>query len=172
MWQHIDVQADWRRSWTYRRAPNARHFVGFVNVPVQAPFLYGYSETPPPPPIKSPFTTPWGYGGNILDVNPRVLTGVQKLRNEEVRSGSKRHRHFAGFFNVPILHRHGTNLFIRWFRHNAPLVAFYDTLGIRRTFSRLKPPAPSRGKIELKMKHWKYRYKVCYWRTVGPILSV
>ena len=26
-----------------------------------------------------------------------------------------------------------------------PLVAFYDTLGIRRTYSRLKPPASSRG---------------------------
>ena len=62
-----------------------------------------------------------------------------------LRSGSQRHRHFAGFFNVPVLHRHGTNLFIRWFRHTAPLVAFYDTLGIRRTHSRLKPPASSRG---------------------------
>ena len=61
-----------------------------------------------------------------------------------LRSGSQRHGHFAGFFNVPVLHRHGTNLFIRWFRHTAPLVAFYDTLGIRRTYSRLKPPASSR----------------------------
>ena len=31
--------------------------------------------------------------------------------------GSQRHRHFAGFFNVPVIHRHVTNLFIRWFRH-------------------------------------------------------
>ena len=23
MWRHIDVQADWRRRWTYGRAPNA-----------------------------------------------------------------------------------------------------------------------------------------------------
>ena len=23
MWRHIDVQADWRRSWTYGRTPNA-----------------------------------------------------------------------------------------------------------------------------------------------------
>ena len=35
-------------------------------------------------------------------------------------SGSQRHRHFAGFFNVPVPHRHGTTLFIRWFRHTAP----------------------------------------------------
>ena len=37
-----------------------------------------------------------------------------------LRSGSQRHRHFAGFFNVPVLHRHGTTLFIRGFRHTAP----------------------------------------------------
>ena len=30
-----------------------------------------------------------------------------------------------------------------------PLVAFYDTLGIRRTYSRLKPPASSRGSFML-----------------------
>ena len=29
-----DVQADWRRNCTYGRAPNARHFAGFFNVPV------------------------------------------------------------------------------------------------------------------------------------------
>ena len=33
-----------------------------------------------------------------------------------------------------------------WLYNGAPLVAFYDTLGIRRTSSRLKPPASSRGK--------------------------
>ena len=37
-----------------------------------------------------------------------------------LRSGSQRHRHFAGFFNVPVLQRHGTTLFMRWFRHTAP----------------------------------------------------
>ena len=38
MWRHIDVQADWRRSWTYGRAPNAIDIsVGFFNVPVLAP---------------------------------------------------------------------------------------------------------------------------------------
>ena len=67
-----------------------------------------------------------------------------------LRSGSQRHIHLAGFFNVPVQHRHRTNLFIRWFRHTAPLVAFYDTLGIRKTYSRLKPPAPSRGRNALK----------------------
>ena len=41
-------------------------------------------------------------------------------KNLYLRSGSQRHRHFVGFFNVPVLHRHGTTLFIRWFRHTAP----------------------------------------------------
>ena len=31
-----------------------------------------------------------------------------------------------------------------WLYNGAPLVAFYDTLGIRRTYSRLKPTASSR----------------------------
>ena len=73
----------------------------------------------------------------------RCADGLKKLLY--LRSGSQRHRHFAWFFNVPVIHRHGTTLFIRWFRHTAPLVAFYDTLGIRMTYSRLNPPAPWRG---------------------------
>ena len=36
-----------------------------------------------------------------------------------------------------------------WLYNGAPLVAFYDTLGIRRTSSRLKPPASSRGATDL-----------------------
>ena len=39
--------------------------------------------------------------------------------------------------------------------NDAPLVAFYDTLGIRRTYSRLKPPASSRGsKCEMIGAYW------------------
>ena len=57
----------------------------------------------------------------------------------------------------------GTNLFIRWFRHTAPLVTFYDTLGIRRTYSRLKPPAPSRGFFIFSCFCWnKYTYSILY----------
>ena len=37
MRRHIDVQVDWRSCLTYGRAPNARDFFGFFNVPVQAP---------------------------------------------------------------------------------------------------------------------------------------
>ena len=68
--------------------------------------------------------------------------GLKKLY---LRSGSQRHRLFAGFFNVPVLHWHGTNLFIRWFRHTAPLVAFYDTLGIRGRILDLNPRRPHWG---------------------------
>ena len=75
-----------------------------------------------------------------------------------LRSGSQRHRHFVGFFNVPVLHRHGTTLFIRWFRHTS--VAFYDTFGIRRTYSRLKPPASSRG------SNWKTSWTSQYFDQV------
>ena len=32
-----------------------------------------------------------------------------------------------------------------WLYNGAPLVAFYDTLGIRRTYSRLKPPGVLTG---------------------------
>ena len=56
------------------------------------------------------------------------------------RSGFQRHRHFAGFANMPVLHRHGTT-FLYGDSDTIPhSVAFNDTLGIRRTYSRLKPP--------------------------------
>ena len=41
MWRHIDVQADWRSSCTYGRAPNA------VAPTRDHPFLYGDSDTQP-----------------------------------------------------------------------------------------------------------------------------
>ena len=63
----------------------------------------------------------WGYGGYILDLNPRVPTGKVRL----------------GYCFTPYQRL--------WPYNGAPLVAFYDTLGIRRTYSRLKPPASSRG---------------------------
>ena len=52
--------------------PRHRHFVGFFNVPVQAPTrdppLYGYSEKPPH--FSRLLRHAWGYGGHILDLNP------------------------------------------------------------------------------------------------------
>ena len=75
MWRHIYVQADWRRSWTYGRAPNA------------------------------------------IDISQGSLTCPSKLR-------------------------HGTNLFIRWFRHTAPISRLLRHAKIRRTHSRLNSPGP------------------------------
>ena len=56
--------------------PRHRHFVGFFNVPVQTPTrdppFYGYSEKPPH--FSRLLRHAWGYGGHILDFNPRVPT--------------------------------------------------------------------------------------------------
>ena len=54
----------------------------------------------------------------------RCAGGLKKKLKLYLRSGSQRHRHFAGFFNVPVLHRHGTNL-------------FYTVIPTHRPFSRL-----------------------------------
>ena len=40
------------------------------------------------------------------------------LKKLYLRSDSQRHRHFVGFFNVPVLHRHGTTLFVPRFRES------------------------------------------------------
>ena len=47
----------------------------------------------------------------------RCAGGLKKLY---LRSGSQRHRHFVGFFNVPVLYWHGATLFVRLFRETAP----------------------------------------------------
>ena len=46
------------------------------------------------------------------DISVICVKAQMCRRTEEfgLRSGSKRHRHFAGFFNLLVLHRHGTNL--------------------------------------------------------------
>ena len=56
-----------------------RHFVGFFNVPVQAPTRGHpfYTVLPTHRPIYSPFTTRLGYGERILDLNPRRPHGGQ-----------------------------------------------------------------------------------------------
>ena len=82
MWRHIDVQADWRRSWTYGRAPNAIDISqGSLTCPSK--HRHGtnlfYTVIPTHRPNKSPFTTRWGYGGHILDLTPRALTGVRHI---------------------------------------------------------------------------------------------
>ena len=69
------------------RSGSQRHrlFVGFFNVPVQAPTRgeIFYTVIPTNRPIQLPFTTRWGYGGHILDFTPppRVPTGADSQRS-------------------------------------------------------------------------------------------
>ena len=53
-----------------------------------------------------------------------------------------------GSLTCPWKDRHGANLFIRLFRKTAQLEAFYDTLSIRRIYSRLNPRVPTRQNRE------------------------
>ena len=54
-----------------------RHFVGFLNVPHQAPTRGHpfYTVIPRNRPIYSPFTTRWRHGRHILDLTPRSSGG-------------------------------------------------------------------------------------------------
>ena len=57
--------------------------------------------------------------------------------------GLPRHRHFVGFFNVPVLAPTRDHPFYTVIRTHHPISSpFTITLGIRRTHSRLTPPPP------------------------------
>ena len=98
----------------------------------------------------------WLFNVTINDISVIYVTahgcasGLKKKL--DLRSGSQRHRHFVGFFNVPTDTDHPFYTVIP--THRPHLVAFYDTLGIRRTHSRIKPPASSRGLLD---GHWTLR---------------
>ena len=68
-----------------------RHYVGFINVPVQAPTrsqpFYGYSEKPPH--FSRVLRHAWGYGGHILDITPG-------------RGREKRKRDKSNFKQIPL----------------------------------------------------------------------
>ena len=80
MWRHMDVQADWRRSWTYGRAPNAIDISqGSLTCPSKHRhgtnlFIRWFRHTAP---FSRLLRSRWGYGGHILDLTPRALTGDQ-----------------------------------------------------------------------------------------------
>ena len=75
---------------------------------------------------------------SVIYVTAHICAGGLK-KKLDLRSGSQRHRHFVGFFNVPIQAPTRNQPF---HTDTSPqLVAFYDTLGIRRTRSRLNPQA-------------------------------
>ena len=56
-----------------------------------------------------------------------------------------------------------------WLYNGAPLVAFYDTLGIRRTYSRLKPPASPRGSTGKKKIASQFNFT---YRYIDDVLSI
>ena len=70
-------------------------------------------------------------------------SGRQK-KKLNIRSVSQRHRHFIGFFNMPI--PAPTRATLLWlFRENAPFqLPFTMRMRIQRTYSRLKPPGTPR----------------------------
>ena len=61
----------------------------------------------------------------------------------DLRSGSQCHKHFVGFFNVPVQAPTRDRLFYGYSEKPSHLVAFYDTLGIRMTYYHLKPRGPN-----------------------------
>ena len=78
----------------------------------------------------------------------RCAGGLKKLY---LPSGSQRHRHSVGFFNVPVLHRHGTTLFIRLFRETTPFSRLLrHDWNTGDVFSTLTPhPTSSRGELSM-----------------------
>ena len=93
----------------------------------------------------------------------RCAGGMKKL---DLRSGSQRHRHFAGFFNVPVLaptRDHPFNTVIP--THHPIKSPFTITLGIRRTHSRLNPPPPPPGPHEGIFSCNSYRSDISFYKT-------
>ena len=56
-------------------------------------------------------------------------------------------RHFVGFFNVPVLHRHGIPFLYGYSEKPPHFVAFYDTLGYGGCILVLNLPASAKGHI-------------------------
>ena len=72
----------------------------------------------------------------------RCAGGLKKLY---LRSGSQRHRHFAGFFNVPVLYRHGTTVLCGDSDTSPHLVAFTTRWGYGGRILDLNPRRPHGG---------------------------
>ena len=80
---YAHVQADWRRSCTYGRAPNPTGISqGSLTCPPYTdtgpPFLYGESDTPSHL-VAFYDTGCWGYGGRILDNLHQLETRIWQL---------------------------------------------------------------------------------------------
>ena len=69
-----------------------------------------------------------------------ICDGTGGLKKKwDRRSGSQRHRHFLGFFNVLVQAPTRGHPFYGYSEKPSHLVAFYNTLGIRRAYYHLKP---------------------------------
>ena len=75
----------------------------------------------------------WSFNVTINDISVIYVTahrcagGLKKL---DLRSGSQRHRHSVGFFNVPVQASTRGHPLYGYFEKPPHLVAFYDTLGL------------------------------------------
>ena len=71
MWRHRSAGGLKKTLYLRSGSQRHRHFVSSLKclsyTDTGPTFLYGDSDTPP---LLSPFTTRWGYGGRILDLNP------------------------------------------------------------------------------------------------------
>ena len=65
-------------------------------------------------------------------------------KNLCLQSGYQRHRHFVGFFNVPIQAPTRGHSFYSYSEKLPHLLTINVTLGIRRTYSHLNPRVPTR----------------------------
>ena len=81
------------------------------------------------------------YDISVIYVTAHICAGGLK-KKLYLRSGSQRHRHFVGFFNVPVQAPTRGHPFYTVIPRNRPILApFTITLRIRRTHSRLNPRA-------------------------------
>ena len=91
----------------------------------------------------------WSFNVTCNDISVIYVTahrcagGLKKKL--DLRSGSQRYRHFVRFFNVPVQAPTRGHHFYGYSEKLPYLVAFYDTLGIPRTYSHLKPPGSPWG---------------------------
>ena len=82
----------------------------------------------------------------------RCAGGLKKKL--DLRSGSERHRHFVGFFNVPVLAPTRGQPFYDYSEKPPISVAFSTRMGTRKTYSLLTPTGSHGGSD---MKSIKYK---------------
>ena len=101
----------------------------------------------------------------------RVAVARYRMICLVLRSGPQRQRHFVGFsLQAPIR----AILFTVISRNRPNFFVFYDTLGIRRTYSHLKPSGSPTGRVfhfpcyKLSFPEYQYSFFVRLWRFYFP----